>query len=101
MAKSLRAFDVRLILACLMIATSLSACETVEGWFGGKKKEPLTGQRIPVFTDRTELEADKDMGSVPVVLPSPFVNNSWPESGGFANYAMYNLAISDSPQTIW
>ena len=40
MAKSLRAFDLRLVLACLLIVTNLSACETVEGWFG-KKKEPL------------------------------------------------------------
>jgi outer membrane protein assembly factor BamB len=100
MAKALRAIDLRLVLAGLLIATSLSACDTVEGWFS-KKKEPLSGERIPVFSERTELQADSDMASVPVVLPPPFVNNSWPESGGFANYAMYNLAISDSPQIIW
>ncbi len=36
-----------------------------------------------------------------IVLPAPVVNDSWPQSGGFANYAMHNLAVSDNPQIIW
>ena len=34
------------------------------------------------------LEPDKDVASVQIVLPAPMVNDSWPQSGGFANYAM-------------
>ncbi len=51
--------------------------------------------------DRRDLEADKDVANVEVVLPAPVVNESWPQSGGFANHAMHNLAINDSPQVIW
>ena len=36
-----------------------------------------------------------------VMLPAPVVNDSWPQSGGFANYAMQHLAIGASPQVIW
>ena len=36
-----------------------------------------------------------------VVLPSPVVNDSWPQSGGFANYSMQHLAVSDSPRMLW
>lgn len=100
MAKTLRSIDLRLVLVPFLLAASLSGCETVEGWFS-KRKEPLQGERIAVFSERGELEADKDMATVPVVLPPPAVNSSWPQSGGFANYAMYNLAVSDSPQIIW
>jgi outer membrane protein assembly factor BamB len=28
-------------------------------------------------------------------------NDSWPQSGGFANYAMQHLEVGDSPQIIW
>ena len=41
------------------------------------------------------------MANVQIVLPAPTVNDSWPQSGGFANYAMHNLAVGDSPQIIW
>jgi outer membrane protein assembly factor BamB len=96
---ALRASSFQPLLATLLVV-SLSGCDMIEGWFG-KSKTPLPGERIAVFAERGELEPDKDMASVPVVLPAPVVNTSWPQSGGFANYAMYNLAIGDSPQVIW
>jgi len=100
MGKALRAIDPRLLLVLPLLAVSLSGCDMVEGFFG-KSKQPLPGERIAVFAERGDLEADKDMANVPVVLPAPVVNTSWPQSGGFANYAMHNLAVSDSPQVIW
>lgn len=99
MARALRAIDFRLLLAACLVA-SLSACDMIDSVFG-ESEEPLPGERVAVFAERSELEADKDMASVPVVLPAPVVNTSWPQSGGFANYAMHNLAIGDSPQIIW
>ena len=90
----------RIGLVGLLLVVSLSGCDTVSDWFGSSKT-PLVGERVPVFSERSELEPDKEMASVPVVLPAPAVNDSWPQSGGFANYAMHNLAVSDSPQIIW
>jgi len=90
----------RVCLVGLLLVLSLSGCDTVGDWFG-KSKTPLPGERLPVFAERSELEPDKDLASVPVVLPAPAVNDSWPQSGGFANYAMHNLAVSASPQIIW
>ena len=89
----------RLCIALALVA-GLSGCDTIGDIFG-KSKPPLPGERIPVFSDRGDLEPDKDMAGVQVTLPAPIVNDSWPQSGGFANYAMYHLAIGDSPQVIW
>src|SRR4029453_16232119 len=90
----------RIGLAGLLLVASLSGCDTAGDWFS-KRKPPLGGERLPVFSERSELEPDKDLASVPVVLPAPAVNDSWPQSGGFANYPMHNLAVSASPQIIW
>lgn len=90
------AFDLRPILAGTVLALSLSGCD----WFE-HKKVPLVGERVPVFTERGELEPDKDGAAEPIVLPAPAVNDSWPQSGGFANYAMQHLAIGESPKVIW
>ena len=95
-----RAVDLRVVVAALLLGVSLSGCDMFDSVFGNTKV-PLPGTRLAVFTERTELEPDKEMASVPVVLPAPLVNESWPQSGGFANNAMYNLAVGDSPQIIW
>lgn len=86
----------RIALAAALCGLALSGCD----WFD-KKKPPLPGERVPVFTDRKDLEPDKEAGSLQVTLPAPVVNDSWPQSGGFANYAMQHLAVGDSPQIIW
>ena len=86
----------RLLLTAILLALPLGGCD----WFD-KKKTPLVGERIPVFTDRKELEPDKEAAGLQVTLPAPAVNDSWPQSGGFANYAMQHLAIGDSPQVLW
>src|SRR6185369_3173894 len=59
------------------------------------------GERVSVFSDRKELEPDKDAASINVTLPAPVANDSWPQSGGFANHAMEHLEIGPSPQVLW
>ena len=103
MANAPRAIDSRVLVVALLLTVSLSGCgivDSVGDWFG-KSKQPLPGERVAVFAERGELEPDKDMANVQIVLPAPAVNDSWPQSGGFANYAMHNLAVGDSPQIIW
>jgi outer membrane protein assembly factor BamB len=85
-----------MLLAALLLPLSLTGCDIFD-----KKKPPLPGERISVFNDRREIEPDKDAASIQVTLPAPVVNDSWPQSGGFANYAMQHLAIGDSPQVVW
>src|SRR6266404_4646749 len=86
----------RLLLAVGFLALSLTGCDIFD-----KKKAPLPGERIAVFSDRKDIESDKEAANIQVTLPGPVVNDSWPQSGGFANYAMQHLAIGDSPQVIW
>lgn len=87
---------VRVVLSALLIPSVLTGCD----WFD-KTKVPLAGERISVLGDRRDLEPDSDVAGLQVTLPPPTVNDSWPQSGGFSNYAMHNLAIGESPQVIW
>lgn len=86
----------RVLLAAVLLALSLGGCDIFD-----KKKTPLPGERSPVFADRKDLEPDKETAGVQVELPAPVTNDSWPQSGGFANYAMQHLAIGAAPQVIW
>jgi outer membrane protein assembly factor BamB len=86
----------RALLAASLAALSLGACDIFD-----KKKDPLPGERIAVFQDRRDIEPDRETAGLEVVLPTPQVNDSWPQSGGYANYAMHHLAIGASPQIVW
>jgi outer membrane protein assembly factor BamB len=86
----------RIALVAALCGLALSGCDWLD-----KKKPPLVGERLPVFTDRKDLEPDKETAATQVTLPAPVVNDSWPQSGGFANYAMQHLEVGDSPQIIW
>ncbi len=86
----------RVLLAAGLCTLALAGCDIFD-----KKKTPLPGERVAVFADRTEIEPDKDAGSREVLLPAPVINDSWPQSGGFANYAMQHLTVGDVPQVIW
>lgn len=96
MLSVVRVFDPRFLLTAVLLVVSLSGCDIFD-----KKKTALPGERISVLGDRKDLEPDSDAASIQIVLPPPTTNDSWPQSGGFANYAMHNLAIGASPQIIW
>ncbi len=96
MSSVMRAANPRLLLAAVLMVSALSGCDIFD-----KKKTPLPGERVSVLGDRRDLEPDSDVAGLQVVLPPPTVNDSWPQSGGFPNNAMHNLAIGDSPQVIW
>ena len=63
----------RFLMAAALVAVTLSGC----GWFE-KKKTPLVGERVAVFSDRRELESDMDAGWINITLPAPVSNFSWP-----------------------
>ena len=96
MSSVLRVTEARFLLAAALLVVSLSGCDIFD-----KSKTPLPGERVSVLGDRKDLEADSEAASMQVVLPPPTVNESWPQSGGFANNAMHNLAIGASPQIVW
>ena len=60
----------RFLLAALVLPLSLAGCD----WFD-KKKPPLVGERIRVFSERKDLEPDKEAAALQVTLPPPAVND--------------------------
>ena len=75
----IRIFTATLVLASLLLA----GC----GWFDSKK-QPLSGERIPVLSLDRQLEPDPDLAKIAITLPAPVVNPDWPEPGGYPNHAM-------------
>jgi outer membrane protein assembly factor BamB len=93
---------------CLTCLLALTGCDTfsgvtdtVSGWFSSKKSSKLKGERISVMTADTSLKPDPDLVKTDVVLPRPYINNDWPEPGGYAANAMYHLKANGPLRQVW
>ena len=65
------------------------------------ESERLQGERISVMSLDQALEADPALAGVPVALPAPYVNEDWPQPGGYPSHAMQHLEIPDTIERAW
>ena len=87
-----------LALAALL---GLAACSGDDAWFGGADDPPLPGERVSVMLLERELSADPNLADLPVELPPPLRNESWPQNGGVPSHAMHHLAAAHQLDLAW
>lgn len=73
----------------------LSACG------GGRDDDRLQGERISVLAFESKVEADPRIQSVAVKLPRPYMNEGWPQPGGYPSHAMHHLALQGQLRPQW
>jgi outer membrane protein assembly factor BamB len=86
----------------VLAAVSLTACETIDDWFGSTDKASRApGERISVLSFDSQLDPDPQLQETPVSLPKPWRNPEWPQAGGYPGHAMYHLELGDSLRRAW
>ena len=78
----------------------MSACEFPD-WLGYTEEAPLPGKRISVLALETEIIPDPGLENSNVELPRPYLNESWPQTGGYPDHAMHHLAAGETLSVIW
>ncbi len=86
----------RTLLLLVIVASGLSGC----GMFASHKK-PLPGVRISVLSLDRRLKPDPALQKIPIMLPRPQENKSWPQAGGYPDHAMYHLALPLRVSEVW
>jgi len=87
------------ILAVTTLGLVVSACGT---WLGGNTETPpLPGKRISVLRHETALQPDPGMDASTIRLPAPSPTPNWPQSGGYANHAMYHVQAAAKLSPVW
>lgn len=90
---------------CLIKIKTLLMAGAVVGLCGcslfGDDKIPLEGERISVLDGETALQPDYKPGQIKVVLPTPYMNTSWTQSGGNASHLMGHLVSGDKLKEKW
>ena len=92
----MKTYRVTVAVAALM---ALSGCGIFKG--GGGKKTPTLGDRVSILVSENEVETDKTIADVQVLLPAPAVNDAWAQPGGNPATSMGQLALADQPKRLW
>jgi outer membrane protein assembly factor BamB len=85
----------------ILAGAFLSACNTIPDWFGGNEAPPLPGERLSVLALEGTIEPDPRIADLDVRLPRPYINETWPQSGGYPDHAMHHLAGGDRLLPLW
>lgn len=87
------------VILSLAVLGLLGGC----GILGGKDKPktPTVGNRIPVLSAQTSIEADPALADVQIVLPEPQVNADWGQRGGNAAKSMGHVAVGTALGRAW
>ena len=86
----------------LVLATTIAGCSAID--FSPSKEAKRFSpdkERIAILSGESSLEVDVTIANMPVVLPKPYRNKSWSQSGGNASKAIYHLDIADSLSQVW
>ena len=85
----------------LCLVVGLTGCDTISELTGDTDPPSLQGERLSVMSLERQLEPDPGADALTVRLPPPYVNEDWPQSGGYPHHAMHHLAAADSLAESW
>ncbi len=91
----MKTYRVTVAVAALM---ALGGCGIFKG---GVKKTPTVGDRVSILVSENEVETDKTIADVQVLLPAPAVNDAWAQPGGNPAKSMGQLALGEQPKRAW
>jgi len=87
-------------LAPLAALLLLAGCELPD-WLGEREPPALPGERLSVLSLEQTLEPDPRIADLDVRLPRPWLNDAWPQPGGYPSHAMYHLELGDRLGRAW
>jgi outer membrane protein assembly factor BamB len=88
-----------LIFCTIFMAAGFMAagCSSVTDMFEEEEDAPLEGERISVLELQQALEPDDAALEVQgLITPDAWRNQFWPQTGGYPNHSMQNLALNPS-----
>ncbi len=91
------------IFPILLTATLLTGCSGFSDMFREDDRPPLEGERISVLELQQNLEPDDSLLEAQgLIAPNEWRNEFWPQSGGYPNHSMQNLALgSGKLNQVW
>ncbi|MBL4693390.1 MAG: PQQ-binding-like beta-propeller repeat protein [Magnetovibrio sp.] len=85
----------------MALSTVLVGTSACGSWWGDNIAPPLPGERISVLRHETALQPDAQTDTSEIRLPAPSPTPDWPQSGGYANHAMYHVAAAPHLSEAW
>ena len=84
------------------LVLSLSSCAKMKSLFSDEDTTPpLKGERISVLQLQNDLVPKPELAEQTVELPDAWVNQFWPQRGGYPNHALGHLELGQKLERVW
>ncbi len=102
----LRVFAVALALSafsagCSSVRGAASAVNPFDNKETDDPDAPDKDKRISFLSFEQSLQVDPDAAAVSITLPGDYVNDEWPNEGGFATHVVQNVRADPNFQRVW
>jgi outer membrane protein assembly factor BamB len=84
----------------MAVSCSVLAGCGIGDWFSEAPSNKLPGKRIAILSRNKTLDVEAATQG-DIRLPPQERLTEWPQQGGYANHAMQNKALSETPKRIW
>ncbi|MEM9123358.1 MAG: PQQ-binding-like beta-propeller repeat protein [Pseudomonadota bacterium] len=91
----------RLSISAGLVATSLAVTGCALGGGKDNAEEVVVGDRISVLSLEQDLIIDRALAAQPAQLPPVFINDAWPQPGGYSHHAMQHLSLEPNFRVLW
>jgi len=88
------------ILSLVILTGGCSAFSDFKGVIF-KDKKTAEGKRIPILQAESDLTPSAELKDAQMNLPESWVNESWPQTGGYPNHAMGQLELGRKLKKVW
>ena len=85
---------VRTVAIVAMASLALASCGVFKKG-GGRSRTPTIGERIPILSFETRVEAETELKDLAIVLPPPEANAEWAQPGGSAAKVGGHLVLAE------
>ncbi len=85
----------------LLVAASLAVAGCGMFKKGSKTRTPTIGERIPILSFETAVEAEGELGDLAIILPPAEANEDWAQPGRTPDKSGGHLALAEVPSEQW
>jgi outer membrane protein assembly factor BamB len=89
------------LLVPIVAVSALTGCSIFDDIITPAEKDRIPGERIPVMASEAKIEADPQVANLQVVLPKPYLNETWAQPGGYADNVLQHLEVPGNLHELW
>lgn len=93
----------KVLMKCIILSMVVFTvgCSDLKHAFFKEEKPRAEGKRIPILQAEGKISPNADLKNAEMKISDPWINEAWPQTGGYPNHSMGHLALNTKLKPVW